>query len=63
MIIGPGVPALKQTNRGGWFNLPKSFHFSGPYLVLVVKPGYQMGLEFVAYQGEPLQMTVEMTKQ
>jgi len=63
MIIGPGVPGLKQTNRGGWFNLPKSFHFTGPYLVLVVKPGYQMGLEFVAYRGEPLQMTVAMTKQ
>ena len=62
LVIGPGIPALMITNSDGWFNLAKSFHFNGPYLVLLFKQGYQMDLEFVPYQGEPIQMTVEMTK-
>ena len=62
LVIGPAIPALMRTNGEGWFNLAKTFHFSGPYLVFLFKTGYQMALEFVQYQGEPLQMTVEMTK-
>lgn len=60
MVIGPALPAVGQTNRGGWFNIEKGFQFNGFYLVMAFKSGYRMGLEFVNYSGEAQAVTVPM---
>lgn len=62
LVFGPSVPGFKLTNEGGWFAIGKTLHFSGPYLVFVFKSGYSMAMQSVQYQGEPLQMMVEMVK-
>ena len=59
-IIGPALPAIRQTNEGGFFNISKNSQFIGTYLVLVFKPGYRIAVKSVQYQGEPLNETIEM---
>ena len=61
MVIGTSLPALKQTNPGGWFNIAKRFQLRGTYLVMVFKPGYKMGITAVKYEGDPLQEVIELT--
>jgi hypothetical protein len=60
MVMGPALPAIGQTNMGGWFNIEKGFQFNGFYLVMVFKSGYGMALEFVNYSGEHQAVTVPM---
>jgi hypothetical protein len=63
LVVGPSLPAFRETNVGGWFNIEKGFQFKGFYLVMVFKDGYQMALEFVSYLGDPQQVTVTMNPQ
>jgi hypothetical protein len=60
LVVGPSLPAFRQTTMGGWFNIEKGFQLNGPYLVMVFKSGYQMALELVNYTGEPQEVTVTM---
>jgi len=60
LVIGPSLPAFRETNVEGWFNIEKGFQFNGFYLVMVFKAGYKMELEFVRCSGDPQQVTVEM---
>jgi hypothetical protein len=60
LVVGPSLPAFRETNAGGWFNIEKGFRFNGPYLVMVFKEGYQMALELVNYRGESQELTVTM---
>jgi len=61
MVIGPGFPALKKTNMGGWFNIEKRFQFKGIYMVMVFKSGYNMSIKTVNYAGDPLEIAIKMT--
>lgn len=63
LVIGPSIPARMVTNDEGWFNIPKFFHFMGMYVLTILKPGYRMVTQVMLYRGEPLQMTIEMTRQ
>jgi hypothetical protein len=60
LVVGPSLPAFRESNVGGWFNIEKGFQFNGPYLVMVFKAGYKMALELVNYRGEPQELTVMM---
>jgi hypothetical protein len=61
MVIGPSLPALKETetNVEGWFNVEKSLHLPGIYLVLVFKSDYLPAIKFVVYAGKPQQITMK----
>ncbi len=61
MVVGPGFPALKQTNMGGWFNIEKRFQLRGTYLVMVFKSGYNMAIKSANYVGDPLELEIKMT--
>jgi hypothetical protein len=60
LVVGPSLPAFRQTNVGGWFNIEKGFQINGFYLVMVFKSGYQMAPELVNYTGEPQEVTITM---
>ena len=61
-VVGPSFPAMEKTNIGGWLNISENSQQTGMYLILVFKLGYQISTQFVNYTGEPLQVTVEMSK-
>ena len=60
LILGPSLPSLKTTGDGGWFNISEGFQLPGLYLVIVVKPGFQIAFELIHYTGEMLQTTIEL---
>jgi hypothetical protein len=62
LVIGPSFPALKQTNVGGWCNIEETSQPDGAYLVIILKLGYHVVVEFVNYSGDPLQQTILMSK-
>jgi hypothetical protein len=63
LVVGPSLPAFRETNVGGWFNIEKGFQFKGFYLIMVFKSGYKMELKLVNYSGEPQEVTVTMNPQ
>jgi hypothetical protein len=62
VVIGPSSPSLKKTNIGGWFNIAENAQTTGTYLIIAFKLGYHINVEFVNYEDEPLQPTLEMTR-
>jgi hypothetical protein len=62
LVIGPAVPAMKRTNRGGWFNIAENAQPEGNYLVVLLKFGYHMTSQFVDYTGTALQETIAMQR-
>jgi hypothetical protein len=62
LVIGPSLPALRQTNVGGWFNIQKGFQLNGTYVVMVFRSGYKMAIQTVSYAGEAQEAIVEVNK-
>jgi hypothetical protein len=62
LIIGPSLPKIRNTNIGGWFNLAKGNQRKGSYSIIAYKPGYRIVTQSAFYTGEPLSMSVELTK-
>lgn len=62
LMIGPSLPALKQTNVGGWCNIEERDQAAGNYLVVMFKLGYNLTIQPIDYAGEPLSLTIEMKK-
>jgi hypothetical protein len=62
LVLGLGLPAIKTTNVGGWFNVAEKNQRMGNYVVMVLGGGYQMAMESVSYDGEPMTLTVELTE-
>jgi hypothetical protein len=62
LIVGPALPAIKITNRGGWFNIAKNAQPRGTYSVVLLKFGYQLTTHPVHYTGTALQETIEMQR-
>lgn len=61
-VIGPSFFSLVKTNSGGWFNIAENGQAPGTYLIMVFKLGYHINAEFVTYEDEPIQTTIEMTR-
>ena len=59
VVIGPSSPSLIKTNIGGWFNIAENAQTTGTYLIIVFKLGYHINAEFVNYEGEHIQPTIE----
>jgi hypothetical protein len=62
VVIGPSFPSLIKTNIGGWFNIAENAQTTGTYLIMAFKLGYHINVEFVNYEGKPLQSMLEMTR-
>ncbi len=62
VVIGPSFPSLLKTNIGGWFNITANGQTAGTYLIMVFKFGYRITTEFVKYQDEHIQPTVEVKR-
>lgn len=62
VIIGPSFSSFIGTNIGGWFNITEDSQPTGTYLIVVIKFGYHISIEFVDYQGGPIKPMIEMKK-
>jgi hypothetical protein len=62
LVIGPALPAFKETNVGGWFNVVKNSQPNGKYLVIVLKLGCLPAIQLVNYAGDPVRETIEVKK-
>ena len=62
VVIGPSFPSLIKTTIGGWFNIAENVQATGTYLIMAFKLGYHIDVEFVKYEGKPLQPMLEMTR-
>ncbi|MCK5186665.1 MAG: hypothetical protein KAR43_05970 [Deltaproteobacteria bacterium] len=60
--IGPSFFSLLKTNSGGWFNIAENAQTTGTYFIMVFKLGYHINAEFVNYEGEHIQPTIEMRR-
>ena len=62
VVMGKGIVELTRTGAGGWFNIEEDSQAPGSYVIVVLKLGYQMALQFIDYQHEPLEETVNVRK-
>jgi len=62
MVMGPSLPAFKETNVGGWFNVVKNSQPNGKYLVIALKLGCLPAIQLVNYAGDPVRETIEVKK-
>jgi hypothetical protein len=59
-IIGLGLLEMETTNIGGWCNIAKDTQRNGRYFIIVQKKGYRIAIASVTYEGESLNITIEL---
>jgi hypothetical protein len=62
IVVMQGPAQKTETNVGGWFNIVEDSQPMGSYMLVVSKPGHQAVQESLSYEGEPMQVTVEISK-
>ena len=62
IVMGKGIVELTRTSVGGWFNIEENSQAPGSYMIVVLKLGYQMAVQFIDYQHKPLEETVKVRK-
>jgi hypothetical protein len=62
LIMGKGMIKVTRTGPGGWFNIEENFQAPGTYVIVVLKLGYQIAVQFIDYQDKPLEETVSVSK-
>ncbi len=62
LVIGPSLPTIKDTNIGGWFNIANGRQRKGTYFIFTYKSGYEIEIQSIVYNGEPLHAAIELTK-
>ena len=62
LIMGKGMIKATKTGPGGWFNIEENSQAPGTYVIVVLKLGYQMAVQFIDYQDKPLEETVSVSK-
>jgi hypothetical protein len=60
IIMGLGLPTMKTTNAGGWFNVVEEQQRRGTYLLIAFARGYKMTMELMSYEDEPMTTTIEL---
>jgi len=61
LIMGKGMMKVARTGPGGWFNVAENSQAPGTYVIVIWKLGYQIAVQFIDYQGTPLEETVSVS--
>ena len=61
LIMGKGMMKVSRTGPGGWFNLEENSQAPGTYLIVILKLGYQIAVQFIDYQDTPLEETIRLS--
>ena len=63
IVVKKGPAQKTETNVGGWFNIIEDSQPTGNYSVKVEKQGYEEVKISVSFEGEPLKVMIEISKE